>query len=364
MRLSLKRRKQGVEQPPEQKPRRVHPEPPAIVPEYVPVESADPLAEIAELMAANRTAPDPATEKRIVQLRHEAFAQLGGNGVAAGAETQPPENELPRPDGLPEVNADELSAEAIRDGILGGGSLLIRGLIDPERAERMRHGIDRTFELRDALMQGADVAETTPWFDPFAPGPDYPPDAAQWNRMKLGGHAVWAPDSPRMMFELIDAFDEAGLTRVVTEYLGERPALSMNKSVLRRVSPESGTDWHQDGAFLGKGIRTCNVWIALSRCGDVAPGLDIVGRRYDEIVATGTEGAVFPWAVSPQVVEETREGAEVARPVFEAGDALLFDHYCLHRTAVDPAMTEDRYATETWCFAPSVYPEKTVPLVL
>lgn len=369
MRLSLKRRKQAPEQPPAEQtpaeqPRRAHPEPPAIVPEYEAVESADPLAEIAELMAANRAAPDPATEKRIVQLRHEAFGQLTGSENGSSPSVQEPVATLPTPSGLPEIDAADLSAEALRDGILGGGSLLIRGLVDPERAQRMREGIDRTFELRDALMQGADVSETTPWFDPFAPSPEFPPDAAQWNRMKLGGHAVWAPDSPRMMFELIDAFDEAGLTRVVTEYLGERPALSMNKSVLRRVSPESGTDWHQDGAFLGKGIRTCNVWIALSRCGDVAPGLDVVGRRYEEIVATGTEGAVFPWAVSPQVVEETREGSEVARPVFDAGDALLFDHYCLHRTAVDPAMTEDRYATETWCFAPSVYPDKTVPLVL
>ena len=364
MRLSLKRRKDVADPAPAQSPAQPRPvEPPANLPEYEPVVSADPLAELGELMAANRADPDPATEKRIVQLRHEAFAELDRS------ETPPwpaerTGTELPRPAGLPEVEAAELSADALRNGILGAGSLLIRGLVDSERAERMRSGIDRTFEQRDALMQGADVSATTPWFDPFAPSPDYPPDAAQWNRMKLGGHAVWAPDSPRMMFELLDAFDETGLTAVVTEYLGERPALSMNKSVLRRVSPESGTDWHQDGAFLGKGIRTCNVWIALSRCGDVAPGLDIVARRYDEIVETGTDGAVFPWAVSPQMVEQTRDGAEIARPVFEAGDALLFDHNCLHRTAVDPAMTEDRYATETWCFAPSVYPDKTVPLVL
>jgi hypothetical protein len=54
----------------------------------------------------------------------------------------------------------------------------------------------------------------------------------------------------------------------------------------------------------------------------------------------------------------------VTRPTFEPGDALLFDHFCLHRTAVDPAMTETRYATETWCFAPSAFPDDTVPLVL
>ena len=341
------------------------PEPPDYVPEYEPVTSDDPLAEIDRLMTANRTSSDPAVEKRIVQLRHEAFAQLDRSEPAPSpSESEGPTHELPKPDGLPEVHASELSAGSIRDGILGGGSLLIRGLLDGERAERMREGIDQTFAMRDALLQGADAAETTPWFDPFAPSPDYPPDAAQWNRMKIGGHAVWAPDSPRMMFELLDAFDQSGLSELISEYLGERPALSMNKSVLRRVSPDSGTDWHQDGAFLGRGIRTCNVWIALSRCGDVAPGLDIVSRRYEEIVETGTEGAVFPWAVSPAKVDESRRGAPIARPTFNAGDAVLFDHLCLHRTGVGPGMSQDRYATETWCFAPSVYPDKTVPLVL
>ena len=117
----------------------------------------------------------------------------------------------------------------------------------------------------------------------------------------------------------------------------------MNKSVLRRVSPESGTDWHQDGAFLGKGIRTCNVWIALSRCGDVAPGLDIVARRYDEIVETGTEGAVFPLGRLPadgasRPATGRRSPGRCSRPATRCSSTT----YCLHRTAVEPAMTEDR----------------------
>jgi hypothetical protein len=361
MRLSLKRRpKAGA------KAARRPPAPPDVkLPVYEATGSPDPLAEIDELMAANRAHGDAAAEKRIVQLRHEAFAQLDRGAVAASPVLSDAAGELPTPNGLPEIDASELTSEAVRDGILGGGSLLIRGLLDPERAERMRSGIDETFAARDAWVEaGGDASGTAPWFDPFAPSPDYFLDPAQWNRMVKGGHAVWAPDSPRMMFELLDAFEITGLRDTISDYLGERPALSMNKSVLRRVSPASGTDWHQDGAFLGRGIRTCNVWIALSPCGVTAPGLDIVARRYDEIVETGTEGATFPWAVSPDMVEESRQGAAIARPAFEPGDAVLFDHFCLHRTAVGPDMTDDRYATETWCFAPSVYPDKTVPLVL
>lgn len=359
MRLSLKRRQRQAP------PARRHPSPPSNLPDYEPVSSADPLTEVEELMAANRSQPDPAIEKRIVQLRHEAFAKLDRSSVPDfSTSVNGDGRSLDKPDGLPEVTADELDHDSLRAGILGGGSLLIRGLLKPDRVERLRATIDGAFDGRDAYIQGASAADTTPLFDPFAPSPDYPLDPAQWNRMDLGGHAVWAPDSPRAMFELLDAFDATGLSSLITSYLGERPALSMNKSVLRRVPPSSGTEWHQDGAFLGRGIRTVNVWIALSRCGDVAPGLDVVSRRYEEIVPTGTEGAVFPWAVSPNMVEESREGAEIARPTFNGGDALLFDHRCLHRTGVDPGMTEDRYATETWCFAPSVYPDKTIPLVL
>ena len=48
--------------------------------------------------------------------------------------------------------------------------------------------------------------------------------------------------------------------------------------------------------------------------------------------------------------------ARWSRRPFRAGDALLFDHLLLHRTAVGPGMTRERYAMETWLFAPSVVP--------
>ena len=42
---------------------------------------------------------------------------------------------------------------------------------------------------------------------------------------------------------------------------------------------------------------------------------------------------------------------------------LLFDEFFLHRTATEPSMHRNRYAIETWFFAPSAYPEQYVPLV-
>jgi hypothetical protein len=166
-----------------------------------------------------------------------------------------------------------------------------------------------------------------------------------------------------MLFELFETFDAVGLSSLISEYLGERPAVAVDKCTFRRVGPGASTDWHQDGSFLGTGIRTVNVWICLSECGRDAPGLDIVPARLAGLVETGTEGAIFDWAVGPGVVERVSAATPVERPVFEPGDVLFFDDLFLHRTATDPAMTRQRYAIETWFFAPSAYPEQYVPLV-
>jgi hypothetical protein len=163
------------------------------------------------------------------------------------------------------------------------------------------------------------------------------------------------------MFELLDTFERVGLRRLIGGYLGERPALSVNKCTLRRVSPEAGSIWHQDGAFLGN-VRSLNVWLSLSRCGDEAPGLDIVPRRIGHILPTGTEGAMFDWSVAPALANETAAEVPVLRPIFEPGDALLFDDLFLHKTAADPEMPNTRYAVESWFFGPSAFPADYVPL--
>jgi ectoine hydroxylase-related dioxygenase (phytanoyl-CoA dioxygenase family) len=125
----------------------------------------------------------------------------------------------------------------------------------------------------------------------------------------------------------------------------------------------SGTNWHQDGAFLGMDIRTVNVWITLSDCGIEAPGLDVVPRRLDALLPTGTEGAIFDWSTGDPVVRAAAGDTPVVRPQFRAGDALLFDQMFMHRTAADPAMKHDRYAIESWFFAPSRYPQDQLGLV-
>lgn len=318
------------------------------------------LERIAELTEANRSDPDPDRERQLVRLRHEAFAELGGGDPAPTPE--PDFDAISWVDGMPALEPEQLSAEALRAGILEGGCLLVRGTVDRGTAERLVDGIERSFAARDRHESEGSNGDPG-WYEPLTIGGGRYNLARQRQWVTSAG-GVWTADSPRMTFELIEAFAEMGLVGAITDYLGERPAASVNKWTLRRVSPGGDADWHQDGAFLGDDIRAMNVWLALTDCGRDAPGMDIVTRRLDGVIETGTEGARFDWSVSPQKVEELLDGEQPLRPAFQAGDALLFDELFLHQTANSPEMTNDRYAVETWCFGPSAYPDKQVPLVL
>ena len=93
--------------------------------------------------------------------------------------------------------------------------------------------------------------------------------------------------------------------------------------------------------------------------------MEIIPRRLERVLPTGDgASAAFSWTVSAETVLQEIPDARVWRPEFEAGDALLFDHLCLHRTGAYPEMTRLRYAIESWWFASSVYPEGSTPLVI
>ena len=161
---------------------------------------------------------------------------------------------------------------------------------------------DRTFAAFDARQEGERDPADAPWFTPFTPSEgEYRVGGRKFMR-ESGG--VWIVDSPRMMFTFTELVERSGLGELVTDYLGERPALSANKCNLRRVPTDTATNWHQEGAFLGRGVRSLNLWLALGSCGVDAPALDLVPRRLDHIVETGTLGAQFDWSVAPDKVAE------------------------------------------------------------
>ena len=314
------------------------------------------LAEIEALAAENRERRDTELERRMLELRHVAGRALVGSPNGTGG-AKADFDALPRSETLPEIDAADLTPQLLRAGILRDGCMLVRGLVDPSDAEALRREIERAFAAREAASGGGKAEPGL--YEEFEGTPEE--KAGLMARQWVSGAGLWAADSPRVMFSMIEALERSGLRRLITEYLGEPPALSVQKCTLRKVPPDTGSAWHQDGAFLGD-VKALNVWLALNRCGDTAPGLDLVPRRLEQIVPTGTEGAIFDWSVAPEVAREAAGDKQILRPIFEAGDVLLFDDLFLHATGADPAMTEPRYAVESWFFGASAFPSEYVPL--
>jgi hypothetical protein len=315
------------------------------------------LAVLDELVAAARRLADPRLDQVIVELRHAAFAELDRS---PGRDRWPVAADDPFPEegGIPRIGVGDLDAPRLAGALLHHGCLRVDGLLTSAQVQRFRQLIDRAFEARERLAGGAPLEAASPWFVPFEVG--------QERATGFGADGfVRTVDVPVALRELAGAFADVGVVATVGEYLGERPAMIANKWVLR-LSPTGkiGTDYHQDGAFLGAGIRTVNCWIALSDCGPGTgrPAMDLVPRRTPGVLASPPDAA-FPWSLTEAAVAEALPGAPVVSPTFSAGDALFFDELLAHRTSVGLDLDE-RYAIESWFVAPSSYPDRHVPVVL
>lgn len=321
--------------------------------------SADELrTEIDRLTAANRARRDGATERRLLTLRYLLGSHLRDAAPADPRFPGAAEN-LPVADGLPEIAAADVTPELLRAGILRDGCLLVRGLVGREAALAFAEQIDRAFAERERALAGKRAKPG--FYEEFDAGGRLPADAAGRGWIRQGG-GVLAGDSPLLAFELFGLLRNAGVDRLVSGYLGEPPLISFDKTTLRKATPDVAGAWHQDGKFMGP-VRALNLWLSLSRCGDEAPGLDIVPRRLEAFATTQTDEAMLDYQVSQRQAELAAGAAGIARPIFEPGDALLFDEKLLHKTASDPAMPHPRYAVESWFFGGSAFPEY-VPLAV
>lgn len=289
-----------------------------------------------------------------LRLRHASFSQMKG-ATGTGRSTAATDREVPDPavGALPEIDSTALTVDNLGSSIRGNGALVVRGLVSGDFCAAMRLRIDSAL----ANLSTPPAARDPRWYTPLTDldgAPTSPTYRAKGYVMFDG--QVPVADAPEAASAVLAEFASAGVPQLAAAYLGAPAALSLEKWTLRRVPPRANTSWHQDGAFLGSGINTVNLWIALSDCGLDASGLDIVAKRFDRIVDTGTPGSYFDWDVAPDVVEKERAGSPIVSPVFRAGDAVFFDQMLLHRTSIKPGMTRDRYALESWFFTPLSLP--------
>jgi hypothetical protein len=320
------------------------------------------LEDIERLSRENEAERDLELDRRILRLRHRAGAALAVEARGSGARPfpEPAFDRVPEREGseLPDFGPADLSPEVLRAAILRDGCMLVRGLVDRDRALDLADDIDRAFE--DRVAQASGDSEPQGYYEEFALGRPDPGLVAMRPWIQSGG-GVLAADAPRLAFDMFESFRRAGLREAIGGYLGERPAVSVQKCTLRRADPSVSGAWHQDGAFMGD-VRSLNVWASLSHCGDEAPGLDLVPRRLDELVPTGGDEVMFDNQISQATAERAAGELGILRPIFEPGDVLLFDDLFLHRTGSDPDMPKPRFAIESWFFGPSTIPEDYAPL--
>lgn len=264
----------------------------------------------------------------------------------------------------PAIAPSELSAEVLASAIVHNGGLIVRGLFNKPDVERLRSCVSAAFDARDRFLAGRPAPEDSKWYHRFDADRRYRTLHGDRHFVEIAGGVLGA-DSPGAVHEVLKRAESHGVVALAEKFLGERPAVSVMKTTLRIVPPTTNTGWHQDGAFLGSYVRSVNMWIALSECGDDAPSLDIIPKRFDEILPTGVEGAHFDWSVSEIVAERaaSQAGVPIEHLHFEPGDTIFFDHMNLHRTGVRPGMTKDRLAIEWWFFAPSHFPRQQIQIL-
>lgn len=317
------------------------------------------LAEIDRLANANGAGHELEAERRLLRLRHLAGIRLVDDAPGDAEFIAPDTERLRAGDPLPEIPAAQLTPGLIRAGILRDGCLLVRGLVPRERALALAEGIDCAFAQRKRAERGRSVKEG--YFEEFAPHSRYGPVVGRgW--IEQGG-GLLAADSPSLDYELMEMFRVAKLGELVTGYLGEPALISVHKTTLRKADPSVPGAWHQDGFFMGE-VRSLNLWLSLSRCGDLSPGLDILPRRLDRYLATATDEAILDYTISQRNVDDVAAQTPVVRPIFEPGDALFFDELFLHKTGSDASMPNPRYAVENWFFGGSGFPDEYAPVAV
>ena len=163
--------------------------------------------------------------------------------------------------------------------------------------------------------------------------------------------------------ELLHAVAGSALRLAIEAALGLSPQCNLSQCWLRHGRPPH--QWHQDGAlnfdFLahagrplpdGAMLEMLTCWIALTPCGEHAPGLEWVAAPLSRLLT--------PAELTDAAVNARYAGARLVRPRLQAGDALLFNGALLHRTHLSAAMTMPRSSLELRFFRAGPVPARLV----
>jgi hypothetical protein len=285
------------------------------------------LDELDRLLAERGARPSAQLDERLLELRRAGVAEL-----AERTSTRPTKDQSSGSNGthttLPEVDRSGLDAATLGRALSHNGALLVRGLLDQSQVSWSRANIDA---VEAEAEQGAD-------------------------------QNIQVPDRASRLEDLLAMYRAIGLHDVLEGYLGARPVILAERTRLHR--DRAGLPWHQDAAFFRGVLGPVNVWVALTPAGVDRPGLEVIPRTFGQVF--GTEGGTYPGldygaGLDRDFIDGIAGDHHPVTPVFEPGDALLFDDMTMHRTHVTPAMDRLRDVLVCWFFAPDRLPEISYP---
>lgn len=290
--------------------------------------SAELMAEIERLSAQNCQHRSAITETRLIELRQQAGELLASDCKDAAPMPSPVPDLNPDQQTIVEIPAKGLNGEVLASALMHHGVLLVRNLYSDQQIERLATVNQQQLQI---------------------PKSDYAP---------LGC-------SPHTLFELLSVYEECGLLPTVREYLGPQPLLFGERAKLRlHTAAEdkmAALPWHQDVNFFGAKSYSLNCWAALTPCGEHNPGMAFVPRRLEERVGWNEQDGTAPLdygrTLSDEELATAIADSEVARPILEPGDALLFDEMTLHQTALKHWSLDRQLVSITWFFRREGFPD-------
>lgn len=225
----------------------------------------------------------------------------------------------------PDFAADFFSTHRFAGLLKQRGAVLLRGFLPPALLSEWLPRFEAVYQETDQLYQSGHM----------------PPKDQHLYEM---GHPVIQENSDLAVWTWWQVLlQQPGLRHLLRSYLGSKVATFAGHSMPRRqlpAAPEVGLPFHQDYEYLGGFDKGLNLWAPLTLAGNQAPGLELwldlpqepilhFGQPTEERLATLLSLPEGRW-----------------RPVMAPGDVLLFTPYTLHRSLIEPGMTQVRYSYE------------------
>lgn len=285
---------------------------------------------ITHLTGKLKRKPQPLLEQRLINCRKRLADSFGDN------------IDYPKPDvrfrkdlfigetGIPEIAASDLTAEAIASGVLNHGGLIVRGLYNSDQIE---------------FLKSASLIERE-------------------RKLKAPKSII----SSYTFCRLLKVYEECGLLDSIKEYLGPEAVIVLERARVRYKdnSIAGGLGWHQDGSYFGAKCFALNCWTAITPCGVDNCGLRIIPKRNETRIGWAKEGKA-PLLYTENIRSLVRDIAKQnppIDPVFNAGDAMIFDEMTLHRTFVPEKVTKEQIVSISWFFAKSQIRGYKTPLAI